>query len=87
MLAAIDSDLGGFGVAALVLLLVAVVVLAAIAAFVFWLWMLISAVRNQGVSEGEKIAWVLVLVFLPLLGSILYFFIGHPKRHAVLTPR
>jgi len=71
MLAEIHNNLGGLVGSGVVLLLVAMVVLVAIAAFVFWLWMLISAVRNQGVSDG----------------SILYFFIGHPKRHAALTPR
>jgi hypothetical protein len=37
-------------------------------------------------SEGEKIAWVLILVFVHLLGALLYFFIGHPKRNTPLPP-
>jgi hypothetical protein len=58
----------------------------AMAIFAFWIWMLISAVQNKGLSEGEKIAWVLVMVFVHFLGAILYFFIGHPKRHTPLSP-
>ncbi len=58
----------------------------AMAIFAFWIWMLISAVQNRGLSEGEKIAWVLVLVFTHFLGAILYFFIGHPKRNTPLEP-
>ncbi len=50
---------------------------------VFWLWMLIDAIQNKGLTDGEKVGWVLAIVFLHVLGSILYFFIGHPKR---LTP-
>ncbi len=50
-----------------------------LAGFAFWLWMLIHAITNKGLSDGEKIAWVLVEIFLPLLGSILYFFLGRPK--------
>jgi|HubBroStandDraft_5_1064220.scaffolds.fasta_scaffold1372739_1 hypothetical protein len=46
--------------------------------------MLIDAVKNTGLSEGEKIGWVLAIVFLHLVGSVLYFFIGHPKQ---FTPR
>jgi hypothetical protein len=46
---------------------------------VFWLWMLIHAIGNKGLSDGEKIVWVLVIIFLPFLGSVLYFFIGKPK--------
>ena len=52
----------------------------ALAFFAFWIWMLISAIQNRGVSEGEKIAWVLVIALLHLLGAIIYFFVGHPKR-------
>ncbi len=50
-----------------------------ILAFLFWIWMLVHALRNKGLSDGEKIAWVLAIIFLPFIGSILYFFIGRPK--------
>jgi hypothetical protein len=46
--------------------------------------MLISAIQNKGLTEGEKIAWVLVLVFVHILGAIIYFFVGHPKRNTPL---
>jgi len=55
-----------------------------IATFAFWIWMLIHAIQNKGLSEGEKIAWVIVLVFVHFLGALLYFFIGRPK--ATLPP-
>ena len=64
----------------LILAVMLVMLPIALAAFAFWIWMLISAVQNKGLSEGEKIAWVLILVFVHCLGAILYFFIGHPKR-------
>jgi len=47
----------------------------------FWIWMLISAIQNPGLKEGEKIGWVLAIIFLHLLGALPYLFIGHPKRH------
>ncbi len=47
--------------------------------FVFWLWMLIHALTNKGISGGEKIAWVLVVIFVPFVGSIVYFFVAKPK--------
>ena len=50
-----------------------------IACFAFWVWMLVHAITNKALADGEKIVWVLVIVFLPLLGSILYFFIGRPR--------
>jgi hypothetical protein len=54
--------------------------LVSIVAFAFWLWMLISAVTNNGIAGGEKVAWVLVVIFVPCIGPVIYFFIGHPKR-------
>jgi hypothetical protein len=48
-------------------------------AFVFWIWMLISAVTNKALGDGEKIAWVLVILFLNLLGAAIYFFVKHSK--------
>ena len=51
-----------------------------LAACAFWIWMLISAITNKGLSDGEKVAWVLVVLFLHFIGALIYFFIGHPKR-------
>lgn len=56
-----------------------------LAGFAFWLWMLIHAVTNKGLSDGEKIVWVLVIIFLPFIGSIIYFFIGRPKGHSAIA--
>jgi hypothetical protein len=84
MLAAVDP--GAVGGLLVLMILLAVVFPLLLALFIFWIWMLISAVQNKGLSEGEKIAWVLILVFVHILGAILYFFVGHPKRHAPLPP-
>ena len=56
-----------------------------LALFGFWIWMLISAIQNPGLSEGEKVAWVLVVIFLHWLGALVYFFVGHPKRKTPLV--
>ncbi len=54
-------------------------------AFVFWVWMLVHAITNKGLTDGERVAWVLVCIFLPVLGSILYFIIGRPKGSSALS--
>lgn len=51
---------------------------------VFWIWMLVHAIRNKGLSDGEKVAWVLAVVFLPFLGSVLYCIIGRPKANQTM---
>jgi hypothetical protein len=72
MFAAIGSSLFG---------LLAFLVMGAIslACFAFWLWMLIHAITNKGLRDVEKVVWVIVIIFLPFLGSLIYFFIGRPK--------
>ena len=48
-------------------------------AFVFWLWMLINAIKNPSLSGNERIVWVLVIIFLPFIGSLIYFFVAKSK--------
>jgi hypothetical protein len=55
-----------------------------IAGFAFWLWMLIHPITNKGLPDGEKIVWVLVIIFLPVIGSIIYFFVGRPKGQGAI---
>ena len=50
-----------------------------LACFAFWLWMLVHAITNKGIADTEKIVWVIVIIFLPFLGSLIYFFVGRPK--------
>ena len=51
---------------------------------IFWIWMLIHAITNKGISGGEKVAWVLAVIFLPLIWSILYFLLGKPTGASAL---
>ena len=53
--------------------------------FAFWIWMIVDAIQNKGLTDGEKVCWVLAVVFLHILGAILYFFIGRPKRGTPLA--
>ena len=51
-----------------------------IAATVFWIWMLVNAITNKGITDTEKIVWVLVIVFTHFIGALIYFFVGRPKH-------
>lgn len=54
--------------------------------FLFWIFMLVSAIQNKGLTDGEKTGWVLAIVFFHIIGSLLYLFIGYPKRNTPLPP-
>jgi hypothetical protein len=45
--------------------------------------MLVHAITSKGLSDGEKIAWVLAIIFLPFLGALLYFFFGKSKGRGI----
>lgn len=47
--------------------------------FLLPLLALISALMND-FRGNDKILWVLVILFLPFLGSVLYFLIGRNNR-------
>jgi hypothetical protein len=51
--------------------------------FAFWIWMLIHAITNKGLSDTEKIIWVLVVIFLHFIGAIIYFFLGKPRGQGI----
>ena len=62
-----------------VLLVIMLIAGLGVALTVFWIWMLVDAIQNKGITDGEKVGWVLAIVFFHLIGSVLYFFIGRPK--------
>jgi len=44
------------------------------------LFAIISLLRNNFPNGNDKIVWILVILFLPYFGSILYFLMGYPRR-------
>jgi len=63
-----------------VLLMIMLCVGLGLALTVFWIWMLVSAIQNKGLTDGEKTGWVLAIVFLHFIGLLFYLFIGYLKR-------
>lgn len=43
--------------------------------FVFWLWMLVDCLKRDFKKDYEKIVWVLVMIFLHILGALIYYFV------------
>jgi len=60
--------------------------------FGLFAWMIISLlflilplialidILTHSYSENNKIIWILVVIFIPFLGSILYFIIGRKQK-------
>ena len=51
----------------------------------FWLWMLLECASAGTHSAGGKRIWLIMIAMLPVVGALVYFFIGRghgkdPKR-------
>jgi len=49
---------------------------------ILWIWALVDIIKSRFNSDTTKIIWIVVVILLPLLGSILYLIIGRGQRVA-----
>jgi hypothetical protein len=49
---------------------------------VLWVMALVSIIKSD-FTGNNKIIWLLIIIFLPFLGMILYYFIGRNQRITV----
>jgi hypothetical protein len=48
---------------------------------ILWLWALIDVLRSNFSDGTTKLIWLIVVIFIPFLGSVLYLALGR-KQHA-----
>jgi len=51
-----------------------------IAVFIFWILMLIDAIKNPALDGTQRVIWVLVIFFLHALGALIYYLVARSKR-------
>jgi Phospholipase_D-nuclease N-terminal len=49
------------------------ITVAGVVALVLGVWAIASVLQNAELSSGAKTGWILVILFLPIFGSIIYF--------------
>jgi hypothetical protein len=59
------------------LLLLAGIVLGGL---LFWVWVLIDCATNEASEGNTKLVWVLIILFVNLLGAFVYFLVRRPQR-------
>ena len=59
----------------LVLIFQLIMLILGIAGTIFWIWMLINCIGRKFKDDVNKVIWILVIIFLPFIGSLLYFFL------------
>jgi hypothetical protein len=48
---------------------------------VAWVSTIVDIVRSEFISPSNKTVWMLLVIFLPMLGMLLYFLIGQSQKH------
>ena len=71
---------GVAGMMGLAILLVLWIIFVAV--FVLWLWAMIDILKNE-FTGYNKLIWLLVVMFLPFIGMLLYWFIGREQKISV----
>jgi hypothetical protein len=67
----------GFGMPEV--LIMAVICIAAVLPTIFWLYCLVDIIKSE-FQGNNKIIWLLVVIFVPLLGMILYYSFGKKQK-------
>jgi heme/copper-type cytochrome/quinol oxidase subunit 4 len=49
-------------------------------ALAFWIWMLVDCVKDSRLDTNEKAIWVVVIALTQVIGALIYFFLGRPRR-------
>ena len=61
------------------LVLILFIVVLVLGSMIVWIWSLVDLLRAP-TSSDTKLLWLLVIVFLGIVGSLLYIFIQRPKN-------
>lgn len=51
-----------------------------LACTLIWVLAIIEIVRSEFTDKNERLVWLLLVILLPLIGTILYFAIGRKQR-------
>jgi Phospholipase_D-nuclease N-terminal len=47
---------------------------------IFWLYTLVDCLTKESSEGNDKLVWTLVIILVPLIGSLLYYFVRRPER-------
>jgi hypothetical protein len=59
----------------LIILLIFALIGLAIFLFIFWIFMIVDCAKRDFKNDGDKIAWILIVVILQVIGAAIYYFV------------
>jgi hypothetical protein len=63
-----------------VLCLVPFLLFIGVAGTIFWILAIIDCATKEPEQGNDKLVWLLVIIFLHLLGAIIYYLVRRPER-------
>lgn len=51
-----------------------------LAATAFWIWEIIEVATKETNEGNQKLIWLLIIIFVHVLGAVIYFFVRRPQR-------
>ena len=52
----------------------------ALVSLVLWIFALLDILRSEFSGQNDKLVWVVVVLFAPFIGAILYFLVGRKNK-------
>jgi hypothetical protein len=49
-------------------------------AAIVWIWVLIDCITKEPSEGNDKVAWLLFILFVPVIGALVYYFVRRPER-------
>ncbi|WP_315820922.1 PLD nuclease N-terminal domain-containing protein [Paraflavitalea speifideaquila] len=47
---------------------------------VLWIWALVDIINSRFREDSTKLVWALIVIFIPFIGTILYYIIGREQK-------
>jgi hypothetical protein len=47
---------------------------------IFWIWMIIDCATNEPSINNDRLMWLLIIIFVHLVGALIYYFVRRPER-------
>jgi len=69
------ATIGVLWFAVFMLIMMAIIILA----LIFWIYMLVDSIKRKYKNDNDKVVWVLVIIFLGVIGALVYYFVVKKK--------
>ncbi|WP_374760310.1 PLDc N-terminal domain-containing protein [Dyadobacter diqingensis] len=60
-----------------------VLMICAVAVFLQIIWVFVEILKSKTLDVVSKLCWMLLIIFVPVLGTLLYLYFGRASKYSV----